>query len=282
MTTELTEDQREHRRQQARNAIEARLSETRKAWAPALRRPDTALIASLAMDALGDLAAEILTDGTMMRALTVKDGVATLELEPATDILKIFVASMRGVLDGYGAENYVETEMSAPSVSMDMRHGPDPRDSYTVTIQRRTHPTPHEFRQRAEAARDEAEAARDEAQTQLRQAETRAQEAEAAVQRVRSTLDALQAQGAIGRAYHVAITNALGGQATAPHGPTAGLVVHGDPIDIGWVNGRLDGRLRLYVHSEMDPIERKQLLVDLRNTIGALVPVRPASQEVSP
>lgn len=155
MATELTGDQRARRLEHARTAIENRLTETRKAWAPPMRQPDVRLASALAMDALGDVAAEILTDGTMMRALTMKDGVATLELEPATEILKVFVASMRGVLDGYGAENYVESEMTAPSVSMDMRHGPDPRDSYTVTIQRRVGTTPHEFRQRAEAARDE-------------------------------------------------------------------------------------------------------------------------------
>ncbi|MFJ5294499.1 hypothetical protein [Streptomyces sp. NPDC088348] len=149
--SELTEAQRKQRSDQAHSAIEVRLRETRKAWAPVLRQPDITLATDIAMDALGDLAAEILSDGTMLRALTIKEGVATLELDPATDILKIFVASMRGVLDGYGAENYVETEMSAPSVSMDLRHGPDPRDSYTVTIQRRTGTTPHQFRERAEA-----------------------------------------------------------------------------------------------------------------------------------
>ncbi|MCW2900737.1 MAG: hypothetical protein JWO67_3002, partial [Streptosporangiaceae bacterium] len=108
-------------------------------------------------DALGDLAAEILVDGTMMRSLTMKDGVATLELEPASEILTIFVASMRGVLDGYGAENYAETEFNTPpSVSMDLQDGQNPQDSYTVTIQRRRQPTPHEFRLTAERERDAA------------------------------------------------------------------------------------------------------------------------------
>ncbi|MEU9703063.1 hypothetical protein [Streptomyces sp. NPDC047981] len=153
---ELTEAQRAARRQQAQTAIESRLRDSHqewkaRTWPAAPRTPDFALAAAHAIDALGDLAAEILTDGTMMRALTIKDGVATLELEPATEILKIFVASMRGVLDGYGAENYLETEMSAPSISMDLRDGTNPMNSYTVTIQHRTRPTPHEFRQLAEA-----------------------------------------------------------------------------------------------------------------------------------
>lgn len=54
------------------------------------------------------------------------------------------------------------------------------------------------------------------------------------------------------------------------------LVPHGDPIDIGWINGSLDARLQLSVRPGMDPIERDQLLADLRDTIAALVPVRSA------
>ncbi|MDX3544344.1 hypothetical protein PV729_45425 [Streptomyces europaeiscabiei] len=153
MPAELTEQQRYDRRLASARAITKALRETHHEW-HRLNDGDWRLLGDIAIDALGDLAAEILTDGTMMRALTIRDGVATLELEPATEILKIFVASMRGILDGYGAENYVETEMTAPSVSMDLRDGDNPTDSYTVTIQRRTHPTPHEFRQRAEKQRD--------------------------------------------------------------------------------------------------------------------------------
>ncbi|MFC9949225.1 hypothetical protein ACFVIN_01430 [Streptomyces prasinus] len=58
----------------------------------------------------------------------------------------------------------------------------------------------------------------------------------------------------------------------------AGLVAHGAPIDIGWVNGPLEARLRLSVRPGMDSVERDQLLADLRDTIGALVPVRPAQE----
>lgn len=153
-TAELTDEQRYQRRKQAAHAITNALRQSHHEW-HRLGDGDWRLLGDIAVDALGDLAAEILTDGTMLRSLTIKDGVATLDLEPATEILKIFVASMRGVLDGYGAENYVETEMQAPSVSMDLRDGDNPMDSYTVTIQRRTNPTPHEFRQRAEKQRDE-------------------------------------------------------------------------------------------------------------------------------
>lgn len=150
MTTELTQEQRDRRAKQAHTAITNALTASWTEWRRTGRKPDFNTAADHAMDGLGDLAAEILTDGTMLRSLDIKDGVATLSLEPATEILKIFVASMRGVLDGYGAENYVETEMTAPSVSMDLRSGDNPMDSYTVTIQRRTRPTPHEFRRKAE------------------------------------------------------------------------------------------------------------------------------------
>jgi hypothetical protein len=151
VTDTLTAAQRERRHKQAHTAISNALAASWTEWRRTGRKPDFTAAADYAMYGLGDLAAEILTDGTMLRSLDIKDGVATLSLEPATDILKIFVASMRGVLDGYGAENYLETEMQAPSVSMDLRDGNNPMDSYTVTIQRRQRPTPHEFRQKAEA-----------------------------------------------------------------------------------------------------------------------------------
>jgi cell division septum initiation protein DivIVA len=150
VTVELTEKQKASRRKKAAQTITRALQQAHHEW-HRLNDGDWRLIGDIAVDALGDLAAEILTDGTMLRSLTIENGVATLSLEPATEILKIFVASMRGVLDGYGAENYLETEMQAPSISMDLRDGDNPMDSYTVTIQRRTRPTPHEFRQKAEA-----------------------------------------------------------------------------------------------------------------------------------
>ena len=171
MTTDLTEQQRAARRTKAARAITEALRSSHHEWHH-LNPGDYRLMGDIAMDALGDMAAEILTDGTMLRSLTVRDGVATLDLEPATEILKIFVATMRGVLDGYGAENYVETEMSAPSLSMDVSSGDNPMDSYTVTIQRRTRPTPHEFRQKAEARVTELEADLEQARADLQQSQT--------------------------------------------------------------------------------------------------------------
>ncbi|WP_329203840.1 hypothetical protein [Streptomyces sp. NBC_01435] len=139
--TDLTDAQREARRTRARNLIEERLAETWPAWRRPGRKPNLALAADIALDSLGDLAAEILVDGTMMRALTIKNGVATLELAEATEMVRIFAAGMRGVLDGHGASNYVEMEMTDGSTGQ----------GYTVTIQRRSGTTPHQFRQQAEA-----------------------------------------------------------------------------------------------------------------------------------
>ncbi|MEV8101019.1 hypothetical protein [Streptomyces sp. NPDC088135] len=139
--TELTEAQREQRRQQARDTIETRLRETWPAWRRPARTPNFSLAADIALDSLGELAAEILVDSTMMRSLTIKDGVATLELAEATEMVRIFAAGMRGVLDGHGASNYVEMEMTDGATG----------DAFTVTVQRRSNPTPHQFRQQAEA-----------------------------------------------------------------------------------------------------------------------------------
>lgn len=151
MTETLTQEQRDRRWKQAHTAIQNALAASWTEWRRTGRRPDFTKAADHAMDGLADLAAEILSDGTMMKALTVKDGEVCLELDPANDMLKVWVAAMRGILHGHGAENYVEHEMHAPAVSMDLRDSDTPHDSYTVTVQRRERPTPHEFRLRAEA-----------------------------------------------------------------------------------------------------------------------------------
>lgn len=151
MTTELTDAQRERRRKQAHTAIQNALGASWTEWKRTGRRPDFTAAADHALNGLGDLATEILADGTMLKALTIKDGVATLETEPARELFLVLVASMREMLDSYGAENYLETEITAPAVSLDLRDGQNPTDDYTVTIQRRQRPTPHEFRQKAEA-----------------------------------------------------------------------------------------------------------------------------------
>lgn len=153
MPEPLTQEQRDRRWAKAHTAIADAMYAT-------YGQQDTdrsQRIADTAMNALGDLAAEILADGTMLRGLTIKDGVATLETEPAREILLLFVASMRQMLDHHGAENYLETEITAPKVEADFQDGQNPLDSYTVTIQRRYRPTPHEARQKAEARVTELE-----------------------------------------------------------------------------------------------------------------------------
>jgi len=151
VTETLTNAQRERRSKQAHTAISNALAASWTEWRRTGRKPDFTKAADHAMNGLGDLAAEILADGTLLKALNIQDGVATLETEPARELFLVLVASMREMLDSYGAENYLETEITAPSVSLDMRDGQNPTDAYTVTIQRRERPTPHEFRQKAEA-----------------------------------------------------------------------------------------------------------------------------------
>ncbi|MGA4964469.1 hypothetical protein [Streptomyces pseudogriseolus] len=60
---------------------------------------------------------------------------------------------------------------------------------------------------------------------------------------------------------------------------TASLVPHSETIDIGWATGRLDARLHLSVHPDMDRLEREKLLADLREAIDIVAPVRPARQD---
>lgn len=152
MTTELTQEQRDKRQKQAHTAIANALAASWTDWRRTGRKPDFTKAADHAMDALGELAAQILVDGTMLKALTVKDGVVTVELAEAHWYLKLYVASMRAVLEDTGADNYAEIYYeTAPSVSLDLRDGENPTDNYTLTLQRRTKPTPHQFRLQAEA-----------------------------------------------------------------------------------------------------------------------------------
>ncbi|MER6956038.1 hypothetical protein [Streptomyces sp. NPDC000618] len=72
---------------------------------------------------------------------------------------------------------------------------------------------------------------------------------------------------------------AVGTGADAARDADDGLVVHGEPIDIGWAYGSLDARLRLSVRPGMDPAERDRLLADLRDALALVVPVRRPGQE---
>lgn len=67
----------------------------------------------------------------------------------------------------------------------------------------------------------------------------------------------------------------------APSVTSDALVPHGEPIDIGWAGHALDARLQLTVRPGMDPVEREQLLADLRDALAPVVPVRRTGWEVS-
>lgn len=187
MTTELTQEQRDRRAKQAHTAIANALAASWTEWRRTGRKPDFTAAASYAMGALGDLAAEILVDGTMIKALTIRDGVVTVELSEARELL-----SIREVLDDAGAENYAEIDYETKrSVSMDLRDGHNPTDAYTVTLQRRTKPTPHEFRRKAEARVAELDAELEQTRADLQQSQTAFQ---GLARRVGMSIDPIQDQ----------------------------------------------------------------------------------------
>lgn len=147
---------RAERRDQAHQAITQALRHTWPEWRTRLRTPDFELLAGIAMDALGELAAEILVDGTLFKSMTARDDRIVIEYEPARDMLLAMCAAMRTMLDHHGAENYVEAEAATrPAVTVDVADGQS-GEAYTFTVQRRQRPTPHEFRRRAEQERDDA------------------------------------------------------------------------------------------------------------------------------
>jgi len=106
---------------------------------------------------LEEKAAAFVDATTMFRGLTIRDGQAHLEIEPAREMILIWCASVRAMLDEHLAQNYTETELEMPanSVSLDIQDGQNPTDSYTLTLQRRYGKTPHQLRMEAERERDE-------------------------------------------------------------------------------------------------------------------------------
>jgi len=109
---------------------------------------------------LEEKAAAFVDATTMFRGLTIRDGQAHLEIEPAREMILIWCASVRAMLDEHQAQNYTELELEMPanSVSLDIQDGQNPTDSYTLTLQRRYGKTPHQLREQAERERDEARA----------------------------------------------------------------------------------------------------------------------------
>lgn len=147
--TAVTDAERERRIRDFQQRVETALRDNLHIWHQTPTRFDYA--AEIVVDALGDQAAEMLADGTMLKALRVENGQVILETEPARELMLVMVASLRTMLDDHGAENYLEMEIKAPCVAIDVQDGQHSEDAYTLTPQRRYRPTPHEFRQRAEA-----------------------------------------------------------------------------------------------------------------------------------
>jgi hypothetical protein len=94
-----------------------------------------------------DKAADDLVDACGIKSIQVENGQMVLALAPARELLLAWCAAARAALDEKNAANYL---------AMDFEDGEHPEDAYTFTIQRMRHPTPHEFRVRAEQERDEA------------------------------------------------------------------------------------------------------------------------------
>lgn len=110
---------------------------------------------------LEEKAAAFVDATTMFKGLTIRDGQAHLEIEPAREMILIWCASVRAMLDEHQAKNYTETELEMlrpASVSLDVQDGQNPTDSYTLTLQRRYGKTPHQLREQAERERDEVRA----------------------------------------------------------------------------------------------------------------------------
>lgn len=136
------------------------------AWRSARGRARTAHIGLAdAEHALANKAGTELLNRTLLKSARTVDGHFEVELEPARELLMLWCAAVRRMLDG--AENYGECEVSTKppteAVAMDIQDGRHNTDSYTLTLQRRFRPTPHEMRERMERERDEARADRDEA-----------------------------------------------------------------------------------------------------------------------
>lgn len=87
--------------------------------------------------------ADCVADKVSVSSFNVDDGVATLKLH--TDMALVIGESLRGLLDGANAANYVEMQM----------HASDGKQ-YIMTLRRGERPTPHELRLKAERERDDA------------------------------------------------------------------------------------------------------------------------------
>ncbi|RCG27228.1 hypothetical protein DQ384_26275 [Sphaerisporangium album] len=103
------------------------------------------------IDELDDAAAQELADQTLLRGLTVKDGVAELAIVPPHEIAVAWVRYAREMLGD--APNYVETLVEMPKASMEVGLAGE-AERFVFILQRVGKVTPHEARSQAEAERD--------------------------------------------------------------------------------------------------------------------------------
>ncbi len=103
--------------------------------------------------AAADAHAEAIVRQTTLQGMTVEDGAAHLQLGPPRELVIAYVHAARELLGD--AENYSETRIDFPSVSMEFKAAGE-FERYALVVQRAGKMTPHEARRKAEAERDAA------------------------------------------------------------------------------------------------------------------------------
>lgn len=105
-----------------------------------------------------DAAAERLVNETGIRSMQIRNGQLDLDLEPARELVAIWVSAARTMLSD--APNYSETRIDLPPTDADPKVSMEVKlagelERYAFTLQRVGALTPHEARVRAEQERDE-------------------------------------------------------------------------------------------------------------------------------
>lgn len=110
----------------------------------------SAYLADAVLAAIDDEAVERMAqhyvDDTHLQAVEFRNGME-MKLKPARDMVALWVAAAKTMLGE--AENYSETEVRLPSMSMDVKVAEE-FEMFTLTVQRARKPTPHDLRRLAE------------------------------------------------------------------------------------------------------------------------------------
>jgi hypothetical protein len=122
---------------------------------PLAERVTDAILNLLNEEAVDRLAAEFIAD-TKLKGMDFRDG-GRMEMEPAREVVALWVGAGRGLLDG--AENYAEIEMPFKVA--------DDWQRYAFTCQTVGKLTPHQDRKMAEVERDRLAAENTELRNQL-------------------------------------------------------------------------------------------------------------------